>query len=445
MVLALVNWYIVGQKVPGILVFLFVFLVFEHYFLLKFPQFTPAVMICMVTHVMIIGYELQVVKLGVAASEASGQLYYPIYTLAPYRLACVAAGCAVAFFWTIFPSPLTERTWIRRDLSATLYLLANYFSVIDESLKSKLHGTGGDPRHKRSPTNRLKKHRQLLLGKLLLLLPSLKLHADWQRWEPTLGGAFPRAVYEDIIKRATRITSYLTLMAHTVGYAPPGQPGPAETARPDRAWIDALAELMADVVPTKRGIVCTLTLLSHSLQTGHSLPPNMPLPRPFALTRRLGILAKRRHRRGRGRDEISLVDSHGSSEDDDGGGGSSSSSSDDSDREAEEEEETSANQASPSTTATAAVPQGGPFGLLDAKNMAETGYAEFAVLQVCSSLICDDLEDLVRDVSRLVGVVDFSFRVEGSASTIGSGSTTDDGSPRRQGGGGGRKGKGKRD
>ncbi|KAK8017241.1 hypothetical protein PG991_008317 [Apiospora marii] len=419
MVLSLVNWYIVGERVPGILVFLFVFLVFEHYFLLKFPQFTPAVMICMVTHVMIIGYELQVVKLGVAASEASGQVYYPIYTLAPYRLACVAAGCAVAFFWT--------RTWIRRDLSATLYLLANYFSVIDESLKSKLHGTGGDPRHKRSPTNRLKKHRQLLLGKLLLLLPSLKLHADWQRWEPTLGGAFPRAVYEDIIKRATRITSYLTLMAHTVGYSPPGKEGPAETERPDRAWIDALAELMADVVPTKRGIVCTLTLLSHSLQTGHSLPPNMPLPRPFALTRRLGILAKRRHRRQRrGSDEISL--GSGSSDSDD------SSSSDDSDRE----EETNTNQASPSsTTATATVPQGGPFGLLDAKNMAETGYAEFAVLQVCSSLICDDLEDLVRDVSKLVGVVDFSFRVEGSSSTVSSGSTTDG----SQQGGGGRKGK----
>ncbi|KAK7936689.1 uncharacterized protein PG986_015127 [Apiospora aurea] len=400
--------YIVDQKTPGILVFLFVFLVFEHYFLLKFPQFTPAVMICMVTHVMIIGYELQVLKLGIPASEASGQVYYPIYVLAPYRLACVAAGCAVAFFWTVFPSPLTERTWIRRDLSATLYLLANYFSVIDESLKSKLHGTGGDPRHKRSPHNRLKKHRQLLLGKLLLLLPSLKQHADWQRWEPTVGGAFPRDVYEDIIKRATRIVSYLTLMAHTVGYAPPGQ---QQGAEPDRAWIEALAELMADVVPTKRGIVCTLTLLSHSLQTGHSLPPNLPLPRPFALTRRLGMLAARRHRRGR-------------SDSSSGSSSSSSSSSTGDESESDREEEA---QASPSTSATATRSQaGGPFGLLDAKHMAENGYAEFAVLQVCSSLICDDLEDLVRDVSKLVGVVDFSFRVEGSSSTFGGGNSTDE-------------------
>ncbi|KAK8076681.1 hypothetical protein PG994_003953 [Apiospora phragmitis] len=377
MVLALVNWYIVGEKTPGILVFLFIFLVFEHYFLLKFPQFTPAVMICMVTHVLIIG-----------------------------RL---RGGLLLDYL----PSPLTERTWIRRDLSATLYLLAHYFSVIDESLKSKLHGTGGDPRCKRSPTNRLKKHRQLLLGKLLLLLPSLKQHADWQRWEPAVGGAFPRGVYEDIIKRATRITSYLTLMAHTVGYTPPPTGRKEETEEekerekeqePDRAWIDALAELMADVVPTKRGIVCTLTLLSHSLQTGHSLPPNMPLPRPFALTRRLGVLAARRHRRDRSGDRDSSGDDESAS---------------DSDSDREEEEVGEVAKASPSTSATetgsGTAGNGGPFGLLDAKHMAENGYAEFAVLQVCSSLVCDDLEDLVRDVSKLVGVVDFSFRVEEAA------------------------------
>ncbi|KAK8117937.1 uncharacterized protein PG998_006218 [Apiospora kogelbergensis] len=425
MVIALVNWYIVAENTAGILVFMFIFLVFEHYFLFKFPQFTPAVMICMVTHVMIIGYELQVLKIGVRASEASGQVYYPIYHLAPYRLACVAAGCAVAFFWTIFPSPLTERTWIRRDLSATLYLLANYFSVIDASLKAKLHGTGGDPRLKRSPTNRLKKHRQILLGKLLLLLPSLKQHADWQRWEPAVGGAFPRAVYEDIIKRATRITSYLTLMAHTVGYSPPGSENSNSAGTTaDRAWMDALAELMADVVPTKRGIVCTLTLLSHSLQTGHSLPPNMPLPRPFALTRRLGVLAQRRHRRERERGDES------------GNSGSEESDVEDSDsdevlvaartRTATSQPPLSSSSSSSTSAAAAAVHSGGPFGLLDAKNMAENGYAEFAVLQVCSSLICDDLEDLVRDVSKLVGVVDFTFRVEGgSSSTFGGGSTTD--------------------
>ena len=99
---------------------------------------------------------------------------------------------------------------MRRDLAVTLYLLANYFSVINETLKSKLNGTGGDRNVKGTPAHQLAKHRTRLFGKLMLLLPSLKQHADFQRWEPTVGGRFPRDLYEDIILRASRINSYLT-------------------------------------------------------------------------------------------------------------------------------------------------------------------------------------------------------------------------------------------
>jgi hypothetical protein len=56
--------------------------------------------------------------------------------------------------------------------------------------------------------------------------------------------------------------------------------------------------------------------------------------------------------------------------------------------------------------------------------MTQAGYAEFAVLQVCSLLVCDDIEGLVKSVSKLVGVVDFSYRVgSSSASTSSSNST----------------------
>ncbi len=71
----------------------------------------------------------------------------------------------------------------------------------------------------------------------------------------------------------------------------------------------------------------------------------------------------------------------------------------------------------------------GPGGILDARNIEERGYSEFAVLQVCSTLICDDLEGLIKAVSGLVGVVDFSFRVdvsESSLDTVQARSATDD-------------------
>jgi hypothetical protein len=84
---------------------------------------------------MIVGYELQVRKIGVTAATASTrQPAYPIYELGPYRLATVAGGLAVAFFWTIFPFPITEHSALRQKLGGALYLSANMYSIVSDLL-----------------------------------------------------------------------------------------------------------------------------------------------------------------------------------------------------------------------------------------------------------------------------------------------------------------------
>lgn len=55
-----------------------------------------------------------------------------------------------------------------------------------------MHDTEGDLSLKSSPGRRLEKARHKILGKLLLLLPSLKQHADFQKFELSIGGQFPR-------------------------------------------------------------------------------------------------------------------------------------------------------------------------------------------------------------------------------------------------------------
>jgi hypothetical protein len=77
MILSLIAWYIVDEHVPGILVFYFLFMVMLNYFFIKYPQFIAATMICCVTLTLIIGYELQTLKIGIAVSESAGQPYYP--------------------------------------------------------------------------------------------------------------------------------------------------------------------------------------------------------------------------------------------------------------------------------------------------------------------------------------------------------------------------------
>ena len=51
----------------------------------------------MVTTILIIGYELQVGVIGIELATSNGQPYYPLYELAPYRLATVVGGLLVAF------------------------------------------------------------------------------------------------------------------------------------------------------------------------------------------------------------------------------------------------------------------------------------------------------------------------------------------------------------
>jgi hypothetical protein len=123
-------------------VLVFVFIFCQTYILVTFPKFAIGVMIMMVTEVsllhcllvyadhskvLIIGYELEVRRLGVAVATSNGQPYYPIYLLAPYRLATVAGGCLVAWIWSYIPYPITAKSVLRRQLGESIYLLASKF------------------------------------------------------------------------------------------------------------------------------------------------------------------------------------------------------------------------------------------------------------------------------------------------------------------------------
>jgi hypothetical protein len=67
-------------------------------------------------------------------------------------------------------------------------------------------------------------------------------------------------------------------------------------------------------------------------------------------------------------------------------------------------------------------------GILDARHVEEPGYSAYAVLQVCSSLVMDDLRRLVDHVKDLVGETDFSYKfVDQSSSSVDSGTSGENG------------------
>ena len=65
---SLIIWYIVDGKTGGIIPMLWFFIFIEMYFFLKYPRFLVIALLSMVTQVLIIGYELEVRKLGIPVS-----------------------------------------------------------------------------------------------------------------------------------------------------------------------------------------------------------------------------------------------------------------------------------------------------------------------------------------------------------------------------------------
>lgn len=184
MVTSYIAWYIVDGHTAGVLVFFFFFVGWGFFIVKNYPRIVPVGMIFSVTNTLIIGYELQVKKIGIATSVTNGQAYYPIYELAPYRLATVCAGLFVAFVWTIFPFPISEHSELRKNLGSSLYLLANYYSVISETVKVRVRGDESDMSDKKSPARKLEKMRQTVFSKSILLLQALRTHSDFTRVSP---------------------------------------------------------------------------------------------------------------------------------------------------------------------------------------------------------------------------------------------------------------------
>lgn len=232
---------------------------------------------------------------------------------------------------------------MRKDLGSTMYLIANYYSVVHSSIGARIRQTDGPRDDKNSPGRKLEKMRHRIFGKIMLLLPSLNQHAEWQKWEINIGGKFPRKNYEEIIVRLRNIVNYMTLVSFASEAMSASYPNVPANARRD--WLHDFGALINQVSPTAHQITSILSMLSASVSQGTALPPHIEtmLPKPYMLSRRLEQLDR---------------------------------------------------------------------GILDAKHVEELGYSAYAVMQVASALIVDDLERLVGEVRELVGEVDFSFQVQ---------------------------------
>ncbi len=86
----------------------------------------------------------------------------------------------------------------------SLYLLANYYSIVHTTVGLRLTGREGDLTSKQSPGRRLGKVREEVYLKELALVGGLRQHSAFTAWEPSFGGKFPKEQYDVIIQQVQK-------------------------------------------------------------------------------------------------------------------------------------------------------------------------------------------------------------------------------------------------
>ena len=341
MVTSLIAWYIVDENTAGIIVFFFVMMHIGAYIMLKYPVYIQVGVIYQITTSLIIGYELQARKLGIEVATTNGQAYYPIYELGPIRLATVCAGLFVAWIFTWMPYPISEHNVLRKQLGSSLYLLANYYSVMHETLRIRLRNEQGDMHSKHSPGRRLEKARNKIYSKASLTIASLRAQAQVVKFDIPIGGKFPVEQYSRLVNNLQSILNFMSLVS-VASYSFEELRADIEDDQHGLKWLHDFERLIGDASYTSEQVTTLLTLLSASITTEQALPPYLRVPEPYILSQKLDDLDK---------------------------------------------------------------------DILSIRHIAEPGYASFAVVQIGTRFIYEDLRRLVAGIKDLVGELDFSFHI----------------------------------
>ncbi|KAG9235949.1 hypothetical protein BJ875DRAFT_373159 [Amylocarpus encephaloides] len=269
MIGAYINWYIVDEKVGGVIPVFFFFMMFYFYFAAKYPRFLVAIVAGALTHVLIIGYELQVNVIGLQRATATGQPFYPTYKLAPYRLLTVGSGVLVGYIWTIFPVPITEGSVLRRSLGGSLFLLANYLSCVSATVDRRLQvAEGGEGMAAHG--EELDRARGKLLDRQLSLINGIKGNLGFMTFEPKFGGDFPKEIYEELVDEVQSITYYLTIIAYASNSF--------NTASASSTWLHTFTRQHRQTLTSSHALTTLFALLSASIKNGQALPPYLSVP-----------------------------------------------------------------------------------------------------------------------------------------------------------------------
>lgn len=147
----------------------------------------------------------------------------------------------------------------------------------------------GDMDDEKSPAFLLLNARNKLLTEQNALLEALQIYSNFTRYEPPIGGKFPKKTYDTIISEIQTVSTSMALMAHTTRSleALSSQIQISLGNDEEVPWIRHLARLTKSTDFNAQAVTSVLCHLSAAVTNGVSLPPHLSPPQPFPLARQL--------------------------------------------------------------------------------------------------------------------------------------------------------------
>lgn len=137
----------------------------------------------------------------------------------------------------------------------------------------------------------LQSERHGIFKEEMMLLTTLRTHSHFSTFEPSIGGKFPKQIYDDIIAGIQGILTSMSLMAHTAQSLNTISSTSQEKITGidvRNEWMKQLAEIASESPEfNSHRITALLCHLSASISNSQPLPPYLTSPDSFPLARRM--------------------------------------------------------------------------------------------------------------------------------------------------------------
>lgn len=137
-------------------------------------------------------------QIGLASIESTGQQYFPVYELAPFRILVTLIGVFLAFIFTIFPFPVTSKDILRQDVARQFHLLSNMYSLTKARSSVIVLSDGANE------SQLLRKFMGKVAFQCIAVQVRCMENLSYSSWEPNLSYRFPKETYSELLSSMRR-------------------------------------------------------------------------------------------------------------------------------------------------------------------------------------------------------------------------------------------------